>query len=144
MGEEGSGIVGGDALHGFEIGIDAGLLEAGLGEILRGTNEDAGAALNGGAKGGKIATGFWREEKDGLLGLGGNGNGDAFFADFFVPGFDAGEPLVGWRVGGAAEKGGDEEVMDGLGGGEGRDGARAGRRVEDWGRGRWGARRRRG
>ena len=48
----------------------------------------------------------------------GDGDADAFFADLVVPGLDAGEPVVGGRVGGAAEEGGDEEVMDGLGGGE--------------------------
>ncbi len=115
---EGLGVVGGDAADGGEIFFDAGLLEAGFEEVLRGADEDAGAAADGGAEGGEVAAGLGGEEEDGLLGLVGDGDGDAFFADFFVPGLDPGEPVVGRRVGGAAEEGGDEEVVDGLGGRE--------------------------
>ncbi len=115
---EGLGVVGRDAAHVGEIGFDAGLFEAGFGEVLRGADEDAGAAADGGAEGAEVAAGFGGEEEDDLLGFGGHGDGDAFFADFFVPGLDLGEPVVGGRVGGAAEEGGDEEVVDGLGGGE--------------------------
>ena len=56
--EQGGRVAGGHELHGGEIGLDAGLLEAGLGEILRGADEDAGASLNCGAQGGKVAAGF--------------------------------------------------------------------------------------
>ena len=115
---EGLGVVGRDAADVGEIGFDAGLLEAGFGEVLRGADEDAGAAADGGAEGGEVAAGFGREEEDDLLGFVGDGDGDALFADFFVPGLDLGEPVVGGRVGGAAEEGGDEEVVDGLGGRE--------------------------
>ena len=87
-------------------------------EVLRGADEDAGAAADGGAEGAEVAAGFRGEEEDDLLGLVGDGDGDALFADFFVPGLDAEEPVVGGRVGGAAEEGGDEEVVDGLGGRE--------------------------
>jgi hypothetical protein len=52
------------------------------------------------------------EEEDGLLGLVGDRDGDAFFADFLVPGLYTEEPVVRWRVGGSAQKGCDEEVMD--------------------------------
>ena len=109
---------GGTRLHLGDVFFDAGLLEAGLVEVLGGADEDAGAALDGGAKGGEVAAGFGGEEEDGLLGLGGDGDDDALFADAALPGFDADEPGVGGRVGGAAEEGGDEEVVDGLGGGE--------------------------
>ena len=115
---EGLGVVGWDAAHVGEVGFDAGLFEAGFGEVLRGADEDAGAAADGGAESGEVAAGFGGEEEDDLLGLGGDGDGDALFADFFVPGLDLGEPVVGGRVGGAAEEGGYEEVVDGLGGRE--------------------------
>ncbi len=115
---EALGVVGWDATHVGEIGFDAGLLEAGFGEVLRGTDEDAGTASDGGAEGGEVASGFGCEEEDDLLGFVGDGDGDALFADFFVPGLDLGEPVVGRRVGGAAKEGGDEEVVDGLGGRE--------------------------
>ena len=112
------GIGVGDLLHGGEVGFDAGLLEAGLGEVLGGSDEDAGAALDGGTEGGEVAAGFWCEEEHGLLGVGGYGDGDAFFADLALPGFDASEPILRGRVGGATEEDGDEEVVDRLGGGE--------------------------
>ena len=98
--------------------VDAGLLEAGLVEILGGADEDAGAALDRGTEGAEVASGFGGEEEDGLLGLAGYGDGDALFADLFVPGFDADEPVVGRWVGRAAQEGRDEEVVDGLGGGQ--------------------------
>ncbi|WP_433963980.1 hypothetical protein [Tunturiibacter gelidiferens] len=65
-----------------EIGFNAGLLEAGLDEVLRRADEDARATADGGAQGAEVATGFGRKEEDYLLGLGGDGNGDALFADF--------------------------------------------------------------
>ena len=134
---EGLGVVGGDAAHVGEIGFDAGLFEAGFGEVLRGADEDAGAAAYRGAKRAEVAAGFRSEEEDDLLGFGGHGDDDAFFADFFVPGLDLGEPVVGGRIGGAAEEGGDEEVVDGLGGGGGRGAARSCRRPGGWEPGRW-------
>ncbi len=113
---ESFGVVGWNAVDVGEVDLDAGLLEAGFDEVLRGADEDAGAAADGGAEGGEVAAGFRGEEEDDLLGLGGNGDGDALFANVFVPGLDLGEPVVGGRVGGAAEEGGYEEVVDGLGG----------------------------
>ena len=124
--------------------LDAGLLEAGLGEVLRGADEDAGAAADGGAEGGEVAAGFGGEEEDDLLGLVGDGDGDALFADLFVPGLDLGEPVVGGRVGGAAEEGGDEEVVDGLGGREVGMQPDACRRAGGWEPGRWAGSCRRG
>ena len=115
---ESFGVVGWDAADGGEIGLDAGLLEAGFDEVLRGANEDAGAAADGGAEGAEVAACLGREEEDDLLGLGGDGDGDALFADLLVPGLDLGEPVIGGRVGGAAQEGADEEVVNGLGGGE--------------------------
>ena len=115
---EGFGVVGRDTADVGEIGFNAGLFEAGFGEVLRGADEDAGAAADGGAEGAEVAAGFWCEKEDDLLGLVRNRDGDALFADFFIPGLDLGEPVVGGRVGGAAEEGGDEEVVDRLGGRE--------------------------
>ena len=86
--------------------------------VLRGADEDARAAADGGAEGAEVAAGLWGEEEDDLLGLVGHGDGYALFADLFVPGLDTEEPVVGGRVGGAAEEGGDEKVVDGLRGGE--------------------------
>ena len=76
------GIVGWDAANGGEIGLDAGLFKAGLDEVLGGAYEDAGAAADGGAEGAEVAAGFRCEEEDDLLGFGGDGDGDALFADF--------------------------------------------------------------
>ena len=105
-------IVGWNATDGGEVGFDAGLFEAGFDEVLRGADEDAGAAADGGAEGAEVAAGFRGEEEDDLLGLVGHGDGDALFADLFVPGLDAEEPVVGGRVGGAAEEGSYEKVVD--------------------------------
>ena len=109
-------VAGGDLFHLGEIFLDAGLLEAGFDEVLVGADEDSGTAFDGGAEGGEVAAGLRGEEEDGLLGAGGDGDGDALFADFFFPGFDADEPVVRRGVGGAAEEGGDEEIFNGLGG----------------------------
>jgi len=115
---EGLGVVGRNAADVGEIDLDAGLFESGLDEVLRGADEDAGAAADGGAEGGEVAAGFRGEEEDDLLGLGGDGDGNALFANLLVPGLNFGKPVVGGRVGGAAEEGGDQEVADGLGGGQ--------------------------
>ena len=115
---QGLGVVRWDAADVGEVGFDAGLLEAGFVEVLRGANEDAGTAADSGAEGAEVAACLGREEEDGLLGLFGYGDGDALVTDFFVPGLDLGEPVVGGRVGGAAEEGGNEKVVDGLGGGQ--------------------------
>ena len=112
---ERGGVGGRDAADVGEVLLDAGLLEAGFGEVLRGANEDAGAAADGGFQGGEVAAGLRREEEDGLLGLLGHGDEDAFLADVLLPGLDACEPVLGRRVGVAAEEDADEEVFDGLG-----------------------------
>src|SRR6185437_13684519 len=54
-----------DAADVSEIFLDAGLLEAGLGEVLRGADEYAGAAADGGLEGREVAAGLRREEEDG-------------------------------------------------------------------------------
>ena len=107
-----------DLLHCVEILFDAALFEAGFRKILRGADEDAGSTLDGGAEGAEVAAGFRRQKEDGLLRLVRDRDGDAFFANFFVPGFYAKEPVIGRRVGGAAKKGSDEQVVRGLAGGE--------------------------
>ena len=112
------GVGGRDAADVGEVLLDAGLLEAGLGEVLRGADEDAGAAADGGLEGGEVAAGLRREEEDGLLGLLGDGDEDALFAHVLLPGLDAREPVLGRRVGVAAEEDADEEVLDGLRGWE--------------------------
>jgi hypothetical protein len=115
---ESFGVVGWNAVDVGEVDLDSGLLEAGFDEVLRGADEDAGAAADGGAEGGEVAAGFRGEEEDDLLGLGGYGDGDAFFTNVFVPSLDLGEPVVRGRVGGASEEGGYEKIVDGLGGRE--------------------------
>jgi len=97
-----------------EIFFDARLLEAGFDEILLGSDEDAGLAFDGGAKGGEVAAGFWCEEEHGLLSFGGDDDEGTFFANFFIPGGNADEPIVGWRVGGAAQEDADEQIVNGL------------------------------
>ena len=141
---EGFGVVGGDAADGGEIGFDAGLLEAGLEEVLRGADEDAGAAADGGAEGGEVAAGLRREEEDDLLGFVRDGDGDALFADFFVPGLDVGRTSCRgegwWCRGGRRRRGGSGRT----GWAGDRDAARACRRAGGWGPGRWGGCGRRG
>ena len=89
------GSEGGTFAHGGDVLLDAGLLEAGLGEVLRGADEDSGAAADGGSEGGEVAAGLGGEEEDDLLGLVGDGDADAFFADLAVPGFDPVNQLSG-------------------------------------------------
>lgn len=115
---EGLRVVGWDTAHVGEIGFDTCLFEAGFKEVLRGANEDTGASADGGAEGREVTAGFRGEEEDDLLSLIGHSDGDAFFTNFFVPGLDQSEPVVGRRVSGAAEEGGYQEIVDGLGGWE--------------------------
>jgi hypothetical protein len=112
------GVRGRDATYGSEILFDAGLLEAGFDEVLLGADENAGMAFYGGAEGGKVAAGFGSHENDDLLGLGGDSDERALLPDMLVGGVDAGEPVVGRRVGGAAQEADDHEVFDRLGGGQ--------------------------
>jgi len=104
-----------DCLHGGEVAFDALLLEGGFVEIGVGANEEAGLAFDGGAEGFEVATGFRRDEDEGLLGFVGNDDGGSF-GRLLVPGVDFGEPVVGRLVGCAAEKGDDEQQVIGLGG----------------------------
>jgi len=113
--EEGPGVGGWHLAHGGEVHLDAGLLEAGLSEILRGADEDSGTSADGGAEGGEVAAGFRGEEEDGLLGFVGDGDFDAFVTDGLGPGGDFDEPVIGGWVGGATQEDGYEEVVDGLG-----------------------------
>jgi hypothetical protein len=108
------GIRGRDAPDIGEVLLDARLLEAGLGEILRGADEDAGATADRGFEGGEIAPGLRGKEEDSLLSLLGHSDEDALLANVFLPGLNAGEPVLGWRVGVAAEEDTDEEVLHGL------------------------------
>ena len=55
---QGLGVARWDLLHGSEVFLDAALLEASFGEILRGADEDTWAALDGRAEGGEVAAGF--------------------------------------------------------------------------------------
>src|SRR5262249_20810820 len=116
--EQGLGVAGRGLADGVEVLLDAGLLEANLSEVLGGADEDSGASLDGGTKGAEVAAGFRGKEEDGLLRLGGNSDGDAFFAHLLVPGLDSGEPVGGRGIGGSAEEDSDEEVVDGLGSGQ--------------------------
>ena len=129
---ESLGVGGRDAADGGEVFLDAGLFEAGLGEVLGGADEDAGAAADGGAEGAEVAAGLGREEEDGLLGLGGDGDDDAFLADFFVPGLDA----VNQSSGGGLVVPRRKTRREGsgrTGWAGGRGGARACRRAGGWG-----------
>ncbi len=90
------------------------MLEAGLDEVLRGADEDAGAAADGGAEGAEVAAGFGSEKEDDLLGLIGDGDGDALFANLLVPGLDLEEPVVWRRIRGTAQEGRDEKIVNGL------------------------------
>ena len=111
-------VVGRHTAHVCEIGLYSRLLEASLCEILRGANEDAGPSADSGAEGAEVAAGFGRKKEDNLLGFLRNDDRDAFVADLLVPGLNFSEPAVGRRVGGTAEEGRDEKVMDRLGGGK--------------------------
>jgi hypothetical protein len=98
------GVSGWNFLDLFEVFFDAGLLEAGLGEVLGGADEGSRAAFDGGAEGAEIAAGFWSEEQDRLLSLSRHGDEDALVADVSLPGFDAGEPVVRRRIRRAAKE----------------------------------------
>jgi hypothetical protein len=56
------GVGGRNAADGGDVLFDAGLFKAGLDEVLRGADEGAGAALDGGAEGGEVAAGFGGEK----------------------------------------------------------------------------------
>ena len=111
---DGGGIGGGNLLHPGEIFFDTGFFETGFGEILRSADEDARAALDGRAQGAEVATRFRCEKENGLFRVLRDGDRDAFGANVLFPGFDAGEPAIGWWVRGAAQEGNDEEVVNRL------------------------------
>jgi hypothetical protein len=104
--------------HGSDVFFDAGLLEARGCEVLRGADEDAGAAADGLAECGEVTSGFGGEEEDRLLGFIGDGDGYALLDGAAIPGFYAGKPVVRRRVRRAAKEGEDKEEMDGLAGGK--------------------------
>jgi hypothetical protein len=111
---KGFGIGGRDTADVGKVGLDSDLLEASLDQILGGADEDARTATDGGPEGGEVTAGFWCQEEDDLLSLAWNRDGDAFFANFFVPGLDIEKPVVRWRIGSAAEEGGYQEIVNGL------------------------------
>ncbi len=112
--EQSRGVAWRNLLDLFEVLAGARLFKAGLGEVLGGADEDAGAAFDGGAEGGEVAAGLRCEKENGLLGLGWHGDDDAFFDDALLPSLDAREPRVGRWIGGAAEESNDQQVVDGL------------------------------
>ena len=111
---EGFGVGLGGFLDVGEVSLKAHALPAGSLEVLCGADKSAGPAADGVAEGVEVASGLWREEDEGLLGLIGNGNEYALFARLAAPGFDAGKPLRRGRVGGAAQEGDDQDEVSGL------------------------------
>jgi hypothetical protein len=113
------GSPGGTWLHGGEILLDASLFEAGFGEVLRGANEDAGPAADGGAQGAEVAAGLGGEEEDDLLGFVGTVTVTPSSRTFLCQVSISDEPVVGRGIGGAAQEGqrrgdsGDDAVADG-------------------------------
>ena len=87
-------------------------------QILRGAHKCAGLAAHGGAEAAEIAASFRGEKNQRLLSVFRHRYHDSFLADLFVPGFGACEPVVGRWVCGAAEKGDDQQIVDGLAFGE--------------------------
>ena len=101
--------------HALEVLLDAGLFEAGLVEILRGSDKDAGAAFDGRAQGAEVAAGFGRQKQNYLLGLLRDGDENTFTLHAAVPRLDAGKPAVGGRVRRAAQERRNQEIFDRLG-----------------------------
>ena len=97
-----------------EIFFQARAIEAGLIQILRSANENAGSAANRRTKSAEVAAGFGREKQQGLLGVLRNGDDGSFFAHLPGPGFEAGEPMFGRRIGGATQERDDEKITGGL------------------------------
>ena len=111
---EGFGVgLAGDADLG-EIGFQAHAVPACSFKVLGGADEGAGAVVDGLAEGAEVAAGLRGEEDQGLLGLRGNVDEDALLTRGAGPGFDAGEPVEGRGVGGAAQEGYNENEMSGL------------------------------
>ena len=108
------GIRFGSFFHLAEIFFEPCAIETGLIQILRGAHKCAGLAAHGGAKRAEVAAGFWREKNERLLRVFRHRHYDSFLADLFVPGFGTCKPVVGRRVGGAAEKRDDQQIADGL------------------------------
>ncbi len=104
-------VVFGDRPHGGEVALDALLLEGGLIQVDISPDKGAGAAFYGGAQGLEVAAGLGRNEQESLLRIVGYGHRGALGGVLMIPGVDLGKPRVGRLVGGAAEKGDDEEQM---------------------------------
>ena len=100
--------------HLAQILSGAGAVQAGLIQILRGAHENSGLAANCGAQRAEVAAGYRGQKKQRLLRVLGHVHQDSFGAHIAIPGFHAGEPFVGGRVGGAAEECDHEQVVNRL------------------------------
>ena len=97
-----------------KVGIEAHSVPAGRLQVLAGADKDAGTSSDGIAQCAEVATRFGSQEHDGLLRLLGHHDENTFFACLAVPRFHACEPLVGRRIGDAAQEGDDEDIARGL------------------------------
>ena len=90
--------------HRLHIFFQAQAVEAGLLQILRGTYKCARLAADRGAKRAKGAAGFRGKKHQRFFGLFGNCDEYAFFVDGLAPGFHAGKPGFGRRIGSASQE----------------------------------------
>jgi hypothetical protein len=98
----------------LEIFFETQAVEAGLLEILGGADKSAGLAANRRAESAKGASSLRGEEDQGFLGFFGNDDKNAFFVDWPAPGFDAGKPGLGRRIGCAAQESHDHQIVHRL------------------------------
>jgi len=95
-----------DLTHRSQVLIEASAVKACLAQVLRGTYESSGLALNCRAKGTEIASRSWGKEQQCLLRIGRHSENNAFVPNTLVPGFGFHEPVLGrWIRGSPQEHG---------------------------------------
>ena len=106
-----------DLADGRQVGIQPGAVEDRLIEILRGAHESSGASANGSDQRFEVSAGLWSQENEKLLGI--LGNCDLQPATTLsIPGLGGIKPAFRGRIGCAAQKHRNEEVMHRLSGRE--------------------------
>ena len=101
-------------MHGGQVGVDARAFEAGEVQVLQGPDKRAGTAPDGIAQGLDVSAGFRRKKDGSLLCLGGHSDFQALVAEGRFPGLGLEKPRRRRRVGDAAHKGDDQEVVHRL------------------------------
>src|ERR1700727_3921050 len=108
----GVGVV--DRFYIGEIFFEARSIETRLIQILRRTNEYAGASTNGISQSAKVTTSLGCEEDQRLLSVLRNGDDDSLFFHGLGPRFGLREPIFRRRICRATQKRNDQEITGGL------------------------------